>query len=315
MPDAPADTASPEQPRPEEKKSLLDRIGPAFAIAMTALAAVFGSMSAAQLQQAMYWKSQAAQDQSKSANQWSLFGFKRSRALEMEAAAARARADSGYLLLQFPADSGDAAAWLNGDGPPRTDLPKPAGEKLVKLVNDIRERKPESDILALAAEIPVADINKAIDDAENFIFDTTEVKWDAVVKAAKKLAQKEVDAAARKSADQKVDEAKKARADAAQSRVFAMEDRRYRGEGFLNNGLGYLYEARVKFSTAESDSHRKKSELLGYAMLVAQVGAVIASLALARKRGGFMWLFVALIGFAALGFGGYALIPASVIKF
>src|SRR5215216_5521902 len=104
------DAPKPDEPKVEEQKSLLQKVGPAFAIAMTALAAIFGSMSAAQLQQAMYWKSQAAQDQSKSANQWSLFGFKRSRALEMEAAAARARADAGYLQLDFPADT-DAGKW------------------------------------------------------------------------------------------------------------------------------------------------------------------------------------------------------------
>src|SRR5690349_4331944 len=120
MPDAPAET-----PAPEERRTLLDKIGPAFAIAMTALAAVFGSMSAAQLQQAMYWKSQAAHDQSKTANQWALFGFKRSRALEMEAAAARSRADSGYLQVQFPAET-EEGKWLNGDGPPRVEFPKPA---------------------------------------------------------------------------------------------------------------------------------------------------------------------------------------------
>lgn len=312
MSDAPP--ANTNEPKVEEKKSLLQKVGPAFAVAMTALAASFGSMAAAQLQQAMYWKSQAAQDQSKSANQWSLFGFKRSRALAMENAAGSARSDAGYLVLQFPDDGGEAAKWLNGDGPGRVELPKSANENLVKLIEGIRARKPESELLALASAIPVADINKAIDDAERFVHETTEVKWDPVVKAAKKLAQKETDAARRTSPDQPLDAVKKARADAAQAHVFAMEDRRYRGEGHLNNELGYLYETRVKFSTAESDSHRKKSELLGYAMLVAQIGAVAASLALARK-GGLMWIFVAVIGIAALGFGGYAFLPIGLLHF
>jgi hypothetical protein len=307
--------ATPAAPNtPEERKGLIEKIGPALAVGLTALAAVFGSMSAAQLQQAMYWKSQAAQDQSKSANQWGLFGFKRSRALEMEAAAVRSRSDSGYLRFAFPGDD-EAVKWLNGDGPPRTDLPPPENKDLAQLVADIRARKPEAELLALAGHIPADQLNKAVDDAENFIFETTEVRWDAVVKAAKKQAQKVIDEAARGKPDEPVDAAKKARADAAQALVFALEDRRYRAEGALNNGLGYLYEARVKFSAATSDKHRKKSEVLGYAMLVAQIGAVAASLALARKRGFSLWLVAALIGFIALGFGGYALIPASILAF
>ena len=76
-----------------------------------------------------------------------------------------------------------------------------------------------------------------------------------------------------------------------------------------------LYEIRVKVSTAESDRHRKKSQSLQMAMLVAQIGAVAASLALARKRGVSLWLVAGLIGVAAVGFGGYALIPTSLLAF
>jgi hypothetical protein len=307
-------------PNPEEPRTLLDKIGPALAVGLTALAAVFGSMSAAQLQQAMYWKSQAAQDQSRSTNQWSLFGFKRSRALEMEAAAARSRSDSGFLRFTFLTEAdaggiGEAVQWLNGDGPPRTELPPPDNMDLARLVADIRARKPEADLLALAGRIPVEQLNKAIDDGENFIYETTEVHWDGVVKAAKKAAQKVIDEAARNKAGEPVDPVKKARADAVQALVFAMEDRRYRGEGALNNALGYLYEARVKFSAATSDGHRRKSQVLGYAMLVAQIGAVAASLALARKRGFSLWLVAGGIGLVALAFGAYALVPASLLAF
>lgn len=312
------DTATADA-RPDEPRTLLEKVGPAVAVGLTALAAVFGSMSAAQLQQAMYWKSQAAQDQSKATNQWSLFGFKRSRALEMEAAAARSRSESGYLRFTFitEGDGGasEAVKWLNGDGPPRTELPPPENKDLGQLVADIRARKPETDLLALAGRIPIEALNKAVDDGENFIFETTEVQWDGVVKAAKKAAQKVIDEAARKKADEPVDAAKKARADAVQALVFGMEDRRYRGEGALNNALGYLYEARVRYSAATSDQHRRKSEVLGYAMLVAQIGAVAASLALARRKGFSLWLVAGGIGMVALAFGAYALVPASIIAF
>ncbi|MCE9566618.1 MAG: hypothetical protein K8U57_31735 [Planctomycetes bacterium] len=312
---------SSNSPPPEEPKTLLDKIGPALAVGLTALSAVFGSMSAAQLQQAMYWKSQAGQDQSKSANQWSLFGFKRSRALEMEAAAQASRSASGYLWTQFlagesePELNKEAAKWLNGYGPPRVELPASNNEQLAQLIQAIKDRKPEAELLALAGKIPLAELSKAIDDGEKFVHQTADEDWDKVVKTAKAMAKKVIEEAERKRPDQKVDQTKKDTADATQSLVFAMEDRRYRGEGAMNNAVGYLYEARVYWSSAESNRHRKKSETLGYAMLVAQIGAVAASLALARKKSGSLWFVATTIGLVSLAFGGYALIPATLLSF
>ena len=47
--------------------------------------------------------------------------------------------------------------------------------------------------------------------------------------------------------------------------------------------------------------------------IIAQIGAVASSLALARKKQSMLWIFVALFGFIALGFGGYALVPSSLL--
>ena len=91
----------------------------------------------------------------------------------------------------------------------------------------------------------------------------------------------------------------------AQGLVFAMEERRYRGEGGLNNQIWFLYEARVKFSSAESDRHRKRSESFFYAMLAAQVGATISSLALARKKKSALWALAGASGIVAVTIGAY----------
>src|SRR5690242_6950540 len=102
---SPAETAPPA----DEPKSLLDKLGAALPVGLTALATVFAGMSTGALQQAMYWKSQAAQDQSRATNQWTLAGFKRDRALIMEAAAAQLRAASGYAApkLSLPDSASD----------------------------------------------------------------------------------------------------------------------------------------------------------------------------------------------------------------
>lgn len=297
------DSAPPPFASPDPPSSLLDKVGAALPVALTALATAFAGMSTTELSRSMYWKSQAAQDQSKAANQWALFGFKRSRALEMEAAAAAGRSAAAYLRLRFDPAGGEAAGWLNGDGPPRVELPPPANPDLAQLVKDIRERKPEADVQRRAGRIPLADITAAIDAAENFIFQTTEVEWDAVVKGARKLAQKEVDAAGRDGGA--ADPAKVARADAAQALLFALDDRRYRAEGTLNNAVGYLYDARVRYGAAESDRHKHKSETFFYAMLAAQVGATVSALGLARKHKSLLWTVAGLAGLVSVAIGAY----------
>jgi hypothetical protein len=90
-----------------------------------------------------------------------------------------------------------------------------------------------------------------------------------------------------------------------QAALYDMEQRRYRAEATLNQGVGFLYEARVKVSTAESDRHRERSKNFFYAMLAAQVGATVASLALARRKKSALWLLAGLSGVVAVVIGVY----------
>lgn len=322
-----SDTAATEAAKPEEPKSLLDRLGAVLPIGLTALAAVFGSMSAGALQQAMYWKSQAAQDQAKSTNQWSYAGFKRDRALMMQTAAAQLRAMSNYATPNFPPGGAlppvkpkkddpeeraklekaqaTALSWLqNKDGPPPVTPPKIEDERIIALRTGIEERKPEPELIALAVRVDHHVLNTALDAAEKLNADTDK-EWDAPVKAAAELAGY--------SDDKKPDTAENRTA--RQAAGYDLEERRYRIESRLNQNTGFLYDVRVVVSSAESDKHRKKSTLLSYAMLVAQIGAVASSLALARKKGGSLWLLAAGVGLVALGFGGYALVPPGLIPF
>lgn len=307
------DDSQPNEAKPEEPKGFLEKIGAALPIGLTMLATVFAGMSTGALQQAMYWKSQAAQDQSKATNQWTLAGFKVDRSLVMQTAAAQlwvAIAGKKSDPTPNPNDSTEKAAaeWLKGNGPPgvyrrgaaakdregRAGMPDLSHQGLQELLEMIRKRAPEEEILKKAARVPIPEINKAIDDAEAANEKITEEDWDPIVRAARKL----------------VTDARKkdpAAGTAAQAALFELEQRRYRSEATLNQEIGFLYEARVKISSAESDKHRRKSQTLFTAMLVAQIGGVISSLALARQKKSVLWLFAATTGLVALGFGAYVL--------
>lgn len=291
---------------PEEPKGWLEKLGAALPVGLTALATVFAGMSTGALQQAMYWKSQSAQDQAKATNQWTLAGFKRDRALVMQSTAAQLRAMSGYSLASFsvPVDAKPeltrAVEWLTQNGPPRADLPKIEDPAIVELLDAIRTREPEQDMLKKATKVKFESINKTIDDAEK-ANEQLDKDWDPSVKAAAALVADE----SKVPADDPKREEKLSNATAAQAAGFEMEQRRYRAESTLNQGIGYLYEARVKITSAESDKHRQKSQNFFLAMLAAQIGATISAMALARRQKSALWLFASIVGLISIGYGGY----------
>jgi hypothetical protein len=282
---APASTS----PEPEQAKSLVDKIGAALPIALTALATAFAGMSTSELQRAMFWRSYAAQDQAKATSQWTLAGFKRDRSLICQSTAAQLRATAGNPANPFAAATdSQAAKWLAGQGPPAASLPEVSDERLRKLVADIQARVPEVELIVESGKIPPSVINAAIDEAEKAI-EQLDREWDPTLKEASRLTNaRDKDTAA-----------------AAQAAGFELEQRRYRVEANLNQGLSFLYEARVKVSSAESEKHQRKSERFFYAMLAAQAGATIAALAMARRKKSLLWAVAGLTGVVALAIGGY----------
>lgn len=298
-------TADAEKPA-DEPKSLLDKLGAALPVALTAIATAFAGMSTSELQRAMFWRSAAAQDQARATNQWTLAGFKRDRSLIVQTTAAQLRAASGYAKASFTfaappgSDADRAAKWLLGEGPPPVSLPDVGDEPLLALLKAIRDREPEAEILKKAARLPMDRISKAIDAAEEAVRRTDD-DWDPLVKAAGKIVAAQADV----KADAPDRAGRLANATAAQAAGFELESRRYRAEATLNQGIGFLYEARVKVSTAESDRHRVRSENFFYAMLAAQVGATVASLALARRRKSALWALAGLSGLVAVAIGAY----------
>jgi hypothetical protein len=287
--------------KPEEPKSLFEKIGAAIPIAIAALATAFAGMSSSSLQRAMFFRTQAGQDQSKSTNQWTFAGLKRNRSLTMEAAGSELSAQSGFRKVTFPEPSSaarpeekEALEWLAlvaaGKDLPRVNLAKSDNEDLEALLKAIRDREPEEEILKKAAKVKLEDINKVIDDAEKE-FEVIDSQRDKVIKAAARIV-----------AQRAKEEPKEATA--VRAVRFGLEQRRYRAESYMTQRIGFLYDARVRVVTAISEKYRKRSERFFYAMLIAQVGAVVSGLALSRKSMP-LWLLAILVGLAAGSFGGY----------
>jgi hypothetical protein len=85
----------------------------------------------------------------------------------------------------------------------------------------------------------------------------------------------------------------------------AYSARRYEDDARSNKDLAFLYEVKVLLNSARSDKHLFRSKMFLFAMLVAQAGVTIATLAIAVRRKSVFWLLAALTGLIAIGFGAY----------
>ncbi|MBX9579741.1 MAG: hypothetical protein K2X87_05475 [Gemmataceae bacterium] len=298
MSDAPA--ATPEAPA-DEPKGLLDKLGAALPVGLTAIATAFAGMSTTELSRAMYWKSQAAQDQAKAADQWSLAGFKRDRSLICQAAADQLRA----LAAPNAGDNNSTAGQAEMPALGRLDelartLPeaRPAAvdDPAVRAALDaVRGRQPESETVPLARKADREAINGAIADAEAAAaaYDRETDQFLRTADEAAAAARKGLPAVGPKFAG------------GIQAWRYDLDRKRYRAEASLNQAVGFLYEVRVRWSGAESDRHRHKSETFFYAMLAAQVGATVSALGLARKHKSLLWTVAGLAGVVSVAIGAY----------
>ena len=277
-------------PPPDAPKSLFQRLGAALPIALTAIATAFAGLSSSEMSRAMFWRSVAAQDQAKAASQWSFAGFKRDRAMMAENTAATLRAIAGYpesaAVPETPAPAvvEQVRKWMQA---PDAN-PPPAAAPLQLVLNALLRRGAEPETVKLAGKIPPAELEAAIDDGHAQA-NGVEGAWDAEAKAVR-------EAAAKATKDGRT---------AVVARQSDADARRYRAESTMNFWVGYLYEVRVKASVFQSDRHRARSENFFYAMLGAQVGATVASLALARRTGNALWFLAGIAGAIAVAFGAY----------
>jgi hypothetical protein len=81
--------------------------------------------------------------------------------------------------------------------------------------------------------------------------------------------------------------------------------RRYDKEANYNRVTATVAEIMVRKSGHESDRHRNRSKFFFYAMLLAQGGVTVSTLALAIKRGSLLWGMASLAGLLAISFAAY----------
>ncbi len=83
------------------------------------------------------------------------------------------------------------------------------------------------------------------------------------------------------------------------------EAARYDAEARLNQSVAGYYELQVHKANLSADRHNKRSKRFFYGMLAAQMGVVIATLAMAARKRSLLWSISAAAGAVAVSFAFY----------
>jgi hypothetical protein len=402
-------SASEEVP-PGTKKSFSETIMSTTPVILTVVATLLAGLSSSEMTRAQYYRSMAAQYQSKAGDQWGYFQAKRIRGSGLEQAAdllhpsgepiaealpalaarlhkqiqnaerqtqqiqkllAAGRVtvidyvpsqptlqQSAEKLLQTLREKNKAALALQEKIGQRLKAPQAknvlvylAGDVLPETAADVaqdnpailqacqyvRQRKPDSEVVALLRELPegelqdaitradvrAADFEKktkpvvrAIDDLGILLKEITSLTR-SVYRAVQDLAG-QVDLASTDDQDPLAQAAGRLvrttsivwqSADGLQADFkagrHAFKARCYEREARQNQSVAELYELQVRLFGAVSDRHRERSKHFFYGMLGAQAGVTVATLALAVRRKSVLWGLASLTGLGAIGFSSY----------
>jgi hypothetical protein len=210
-------------------------------------------------------------------------------------------------------------------------------------LREIVERKTERQMEGTLARISEDQIHRAIDDAETAAADNEKLgksvsdahkaldglvegrdSFVALVRAfhrsarevseataalpqgdARALTEVRLAAATLARTDADLKAAADALANDLKAAVLDFTARRYERESRYNEVIAGLYELDVRKASLESERRRLRSIRIFYAMLAAQAGVTIATLALAVHFRSVLWGLATVAGLAALAAGGY----------
>ncbi len=200
---------------------------------------------------------------------------------------------------------------------------------IAQIIGEIKTRKPESEIAAIALKLKEESLRSAIHNADR--------RADVIYRSGKRIEKvlEKLDALVDRQSSVGLDFQRIAHrlrvalpaggADLAawersaeavrtlnarmqadyKAARHAYSARRYEDDARSNQELAYLYEVKVVLNSARSDKHLLRSKMFLFAMLVAQAGVTVATLAIAVKRKSVFWALATLTGLVAIGFGLY----------
>lgn len=275
-------------------------------VIMTVVATLLAGLSTSEMTKAQYVRALAAQQQSKSGDQWAFFQAKRLRGAIQAGALDTAQLTVGDItpdaarLRAFAATLPDSApliaaldTLLSGELPPQAATPALAPE--IRAALDAIERgAPDTEVAATVRAIASAALADALRAAQDHAraFDET---LRPIVTQGDRLGEA-IDAS---------DAAKK-----TLGRDFAVlrlsySSMRYDAEAKLNQSIARLYDVQVRQTNLTAERHQRRSTRFFYGMLGAQAAVLVSTFAIAARRRSLLWSLAASAGLVAVSFAAY----------
>lgn len=270
-------------------------------VVMTVVATLLAGLASSEMTTAQYDRAMAAQLQSKAGDQWSYFQAKKLRAamqrstLDTLVATQAVRRVPAVVTTLSATDPARAALELGSvpQLPPMADQVGP-----IKLALDAVERQDsESEILVHVKQVDDAVLNATLVAARARVTEFEELIKPIILQ----VDRLESTSSFASSADQ---DAKAAFRDIMAARI-RFNANRYESEAKLNQGIGGLLEISVRRANLSAERHHLRSQRFFFGMLGAQVGVIVATLAMAARQRSFLWVIAAVAGVAATGFAVY----------
>jgi hypothetical protein len=273
-------------------------------IIMTVVATLLAGIASSEMTRAQYDRALGAQLQSKAGDQWGYFQAKKLRG---------ALQQNTLELLQAtieipPLDSAGVAAILTLSNAAaaaptlaaleKSDLPpvpasaafQPAVQAALDALN---ANRPDPEVFNLLTQVSDADLKEAMTQAQaqSMDFDTAIKPVNANLDHLEKLLAK---SAADKGLLQGFT--------AARLRFGAA---RYDNEARLNQVVANVYELQVRKANVSAERHHARSTRFFYGMLLAQMGVIISTFAIAARQKNLLWSLAAAAGLLALSMSAY----------
>ena len=276
-----AEIKIPDELKANIPQTMWGKVLTATPVVMTVIATMLAGLASSEMTRAQYTRALAAQQQSKTGDQWAFFQAKRLRsALQLNT----------LDVLQNTADVRPLdAATLAAFSPPAAPDRKPVDAGVQATLDAVAAGRPEPEIRALVAKLN----DQALEAAVLAARDRADA-FDAALKpVSKTVAQLETDSAGRPNHRDVV---------AARLRFTAQ---RYDTEARLNQDIGNLYELQVRKSNLTAEHHERRSQRFFFGMLAAQAAVIISTFAIAARKRNVLWWVAAAAGLAAVGFAIY----------
>lgn len=301
-------TTIPDALKEDMPHTLWGKVLSATPVVMTVVATMLAGLSSSEMTRAQYDRSLAAQQQSKAGDQWNFFQGKKLRGavqrntLDMitsttevvgidEARLQQALGAAAGVLDS--ADGKETLRILKEEAMPVVSpgfTPPPAIAAVLKAVE---RAEPDARIQTLLAEFDNETLAKALQGARDQAMALDRLT-DPIGRTIAAMEKSLADTAGQPGLKRDFTAAR-----------LAFNARRYDAEARINQVVAELYELQVRKSNLSAERHHLRSQRFFYGMLAAQMGVIVATLAMAARKRNFLWSIAAVAGVIAVGFAVY----------